>query len=148
MFFSKPLSLLAFAAGAFGKIVPLDLVLFQVGGATLDLGGASTYSNTGVIYRVDNGQWKELTGPDTPGHCSTSCEIDKWMSFPIPEFSGATVSFCEGPNTCIPGNEFDCQTRYGDDTKFFTGTSDSTFWGLGHQTGSYCGGTVIYENID
>ena len=133
-------------SAALADAAKLQMLMFNTGQSTLDLGGASTTRTDGVLYRIDNGSWKEIKASDDKGVCSKVCGKGEFSGFDVPELNGNTVKGCQdnfgGPGECTPGGTFTCQFTYGDSTKSFSSVTDVSLYGLGSQVGTYCGGDV------
>jgi hypothetical protein len=143
-------SLLLGAFSAISNAKELQMLIFQTAGVTLSLGGSSTQSSNGVLYRIDGGDWKELDSYNNPSPCSKLCDSGSYLTYSIPELDGNTVNVCEtidkGESECLAGASFTCQFSYGTITSTFKSTEDVTPYGIGYQTGTYCGGAVVEVN--
>ncbi|KAJ5450300.1 uncharacterized protein N7458_006749 [Penicillium daleae] len=122
--------------GCLPQVYAIDALRFSVGTATLALGGTNTATGERMLFRSDASQaWKEVDS-------NTS------QSPLFANFGGATISYCEGANSGIPGDtDFSCEfigrDAGGDETSVtFKAFSDVSMYGLGSITGDYCGGTI------
>jgi hypothetical protein len=138
----QSLAALAMAASSSAKV--LEVLAYSTGASGLDLGGASTSQENGVIYRIDNGPWEEISNEKDNSYCASSCSGDDYSApYHVPKLQDNSFTICVDGDDCVPGTHFTCQFKYGDLVAAYSSTSDSEFWGLGSQEASYCGGQFI-----
>jgi hypothetical protein len=142
----KSITLLAAIVGTTAA-KKLGLLAYNVGTATLDLGGGSVSGQNGMYYKIDDGDWKEIKNEGDRAPCSVACGDNNWSpAYKIPELGDNEVFVCTDGDSCVPGNKYTCSFRYGDlVTAQIDSTEDSKFWGLGNSIGTYCGNTDVFE---
>ncbi|KAJ9160589.1 hypothetical protein NKR19_g3070 [Coniochaeta hoffmannii] len=130
----------------------LDVVVFDTGGATLDLGGASTSSSSGIIYRsTANQDWSSLDMSNNPFPCAFGC--DNFHTYTLPDVGDAQVGICTLDENgdagtaadCVPGHDYTCRFSFsgpGGGIATFKSTTDTSMFGLGSQIATLCGGTI------
>jgi hypothetical protein len=143
-------TLLLLALSAISNAKELQMLIFQTSGVTLDLGGTSTQQSAGMLYRIDGGDWKELDTYNKPSVCSKLCDSGSYLTFSIPELDGNTVNVCEklsgNESECLAGSSYTCQFSYGTIVSTYQSTKDVSPYGIGYETGTYCGGAVVDVN--
>ncbi|KAL6689973.1 hypothetical protein J3F84DRAFT_223792 [Trichoderma pleuroticola] len=122
-----------------------QVVQYESGDAGLDLGGAANGQYWGVMWKQGEGDWNYVPMGNYPSACSAECGHND-VSYPLGD-TGFSARICDNPWSCVPGNQFNCQINFsgnGIDNGWisFTGTTDSSSWGLGYTLTSYCGGLV------
>lgn len=125
-----------------------QVVQYESGDAGLGLGGASDGSGGGVMWRANsNDNWNYVSMANYPSACSAPCG-EKDIGYALGS-TGYTARICDDPWSCIPGNHFNCQIKltgpgFDDGWISFSGTTDSSEYGLGYELTSYCGGVVAF----
>jgi hypothetical protein len=138
--FSYPTLALLLAATA--RATQLDVLTFSSSQTYLDLGGTSTSQNSGTIYRIDGGPWKEIANDEDKSPCAYGC--DKYSpNYVVPELGGNTFGICTVEASCVPGQDFGCKFKYGDIVVSYESSTDSSVWGLATQIATYCGGAFV-----
>jgi hypothetical protein len=140
-------STLFVAMAGLATATKLSLQTYNVGAGTLDLGGASLSGENGLLYKIDDGPWKELKNDADRAPCSYDCGNDKWSAgYPVEELGGNLIFVCTDKDSCVPGVKYSCTFRYGDIVVGpIDSNSDDEYWGLGNSVGEYCGGDGIFE---
>lgn len=126
-----------------------QVVQYESGDASLDLGGASDGQYWGVMWQegsdVGTSNWNYVDMSDYPSACSAICG-DSQVSYALGD-TGYWVNICDEAWSCIPGDNFNCAINFfgnGVDDGYisFQGTTDSSDYGVGYSETSYCGGLV------
>jgi hypothetical protein len=143
----KVAAVLTMAAASAAK--RLEMMMFDIATAGLNLGGGFTRSSDGVLYRIDGGPWKEVVSKGDKAACGAVCGYDE-RQYTIPELGNNRAFICiKNPKNlqCVPGFKYECKLRYGDLYSTYKSRTDGSFFGFGLYTGDFCGGYVVDVNI-
>ena len=107
----------------------------------MDLGGGSTWSDSGVKFRIDGGDWKPIKNAKSDSVCAHYCQNSWTSEYTLGDLGGREFYMCQIGGDCVPGSEFQCKIWYNGEEKTFDSTEDSDFIGVATATATFCGGT-------
>lgn len=137
-------SLLALCLAPLISAAALEIYVQYTGGGSMDLGGGSTWSDAGVKFRIDGGEWTSIENAKSDKVCAHHCENSWTSEYTVGYLGGREFYMCQNGGSCVPGSEFSCTIWYNGEEKTFDSTKGGSFIGIASSTASYCGGT--FEN--
>lgn len=111
----------------------------------MDLGGGSTWSESGVSFKIDDGDWKTINNAKSDLPCAHHCENSWTSEYTLGALGGTEFYFCQIGGDCVPGSEFSCKIWYNGEEKTFDSTQEDGFIGVATSTVTYCGG--VFEDV-
>ena len=69
----------------------------------MDLGGGSTFSNSGVRFRIDGGKWTDIENKKSNSPCAFKCKNNKWTSeYTLGYLGGRKFYICQDGGESLP----------------------------------------------
>ncbi|KAM0710496.1 hypothetical protein Q7P35_002859 [Cladosporium inversicolor] len=134
-------SLLVICLAPIISATKLEIYVKYSGGGGMDLGGGSTWSDAGVTFRIDDGEWKPIKNAKSDFLCAHYCDYSWTSEYTLGDLGGREFYMCQIGGNCVPGNDFSCKIWYNGEEKTFDSYQEDGFVGVATSTTSWCGGT-------